>query len=219
MKICNKVSTAAALIGLTGLTGLSALTGYGAPPTKMTAKAAAPAPAAVHGRYGGTGYAGKPALAVTASLVQAGGGPAKYSTAKALTSMVGAKLVQAEVAKLTKQYGSKKVASFLQVGDYAVTDSLRIATKAGVKLPKPTLKGKQLASTLVTAGLEKDGTFNVELMLDKAVTHGIHEQAMDDIDKKFGAAADANYHKVSNQAFYDIAHALGVKTVKLSKFH
>jgi hypothetical protein len=42
---------------------------------------------------------------------------------------------------------------------------------------------------------------------------------MDDIDKKFGGAADADYHKISNQLFYDLAHALGAKTVKLNRFH
>lgn len=172
-----------------------------------------------HGRYGGSSYEGKPALTVTASLVEAGGGPAKYSTAAALTSMVGKKLVDAEVAKLTKQYGKAKVASWLQVGDFAVHDSLRIATKAGVKLPKGNLKGKPLASALVMVGLEKDKTFNIELMLDKAVTHKIHEQVMDDIDKKYGGTADANYHRISNQAFYDLAQALGAKQVKLNKFH
>ena len=62
-------------------------------------------------RYGGPVYSGAPALAVTASLVKAGGGPAHYSTAKALTSMVGGKLVTAEVGKLTKQYGKASVGS------------------------------------------------------------------------------------------------------------
>ena len=176
-------------------------------------------PAHSHSRYGGSSYSGKPALTVTASLVQAGGGPAQFSTVKALASMVGGKLAQAEVAKLTKQYGKAKVTSFLQVGDFAVKDALRIAAKAGVKLPKGNLRGKQLASTLVKAGLEKDGTFNIELLLDKALTHKIHEQVMDDIDKKFGPTADANYHKIANQAFHDLAHALGAKSVKLNKYH
>jgi hypothetical protein len=175
--------------------------------------------ARANGRYGGSSYLGSPALNVTASLVQAGGGAAHYSTAKALTSMVGKKLVDAELAKLTKQYGKAKISSWIKVGDYAVADSLRIATRAGVKLPKGNLRGKALASALVKAGLEKDGVFNIELLLDKAVSHKIHEQVMDDIDKKFGGAADANYHKISNQAFYDLAHALHATSVKLNKFH
>lgn len=184
-----------------------------------TLAAAIAIPANAHGRYSRHSYEGTPALAVTASLVQAGGGAANYSTAKALTSMVGAKLVQAEVAKLTKQYGKARVASFLQVGDFAVKDSLRIATAVGVKLPQGNLKGKQLAATLVKAGVNKEGAFDIEVLLDKAVTHKIHEQVMDNIDKKFGGNADASYHKIANQAHYDLAQALGAKNVKLHRFH
>ena len=42
---------------------------------------------------------------------------------------------------------------------------------------------------------------------------------MDAIDAKYGKGADANYHKISNQAFYDLAQALGAKSVKLASFH
>jgi len=170
-------------------------------------------------RYGGPVYTGDPALTVTASLVQAGGGPDKFSIATALTSMVGEQAVGDEVAKLTKQYGKEKVGSWITVFNYAVGDALKIATKAGVKLPEGNLSGAELAKTLVTAGLDKDGTFYTEYLLDKAVTHKIHEQVMDDIDKKFGGQADTNYHAISNQAMVDLAHALGANDVKLAEFH
>jgi len=174
-----------------------------------------------HSRYGGPCYPGKPALDVTASLVAAGGGPGHFSTAKAVTAMVGDKLVKAELAKLSKQYGKAKVDTWIKVNDFAVADALKIATKAGVKLPKPDLSGKKLASTLVSAGLDKDNTYYVEFMLDKALSHDIHVQVMDDIDKQkgMGPAMDADYHRISNQAYYDLAQALGVKTVKLAHFH
>lgn len=173
------------------------------------------------GRYGGPVYNGAPALNVTSALVKAGGGAGHFSTATALTSMVGAPTVKSEVAKLTKQYGKAKVGSWLKVFDFAVDDSLAIATKAGVKLPAPSasLSGKKLATTLVDAGLDKHDTFYTGYMLDKAVTHKIHDQVMDDIDHKFGVAADTNYHAITNQAMYDVAHALGAKNVKLAKLH
>jgi len=170
-------------------------------------------------RYGGPTYTGAPALAVTASFVKAGGGAVHFSSAAALTSMLGAKLVKAEVAKLTKQYGAEAVGNWLKVGDFAVADALKIATAAGVKLPKATLSGKKLAVAMVTAGLDKDGTFYTEFLLDKALTHNIHMKVMDDIDAKFREPVDASYHKISNQAFVDAAHALGAKTVRLAKFH
>ncbi len=174
---------------------------------------------AAHSRYGGPSYTGKPALTVTASLVQAGGGPQHFSAAKALTAMAGPALVQAEVGKLTKQYGKEKVDTWLKVFDFAVDDALKIATKAGVRLPKGNLSGKKLAATLVQAGVGPDHVFYVEFMLDKALSHGIHEQVMDDIDKQFSGEADADYHRITNQAMYDLAQALGAKSVKLNPFH
>jgi hypothetical protein len=173
-------------------------------------------------RYGGPIYSGAPALVVTASLVAAGGGPAKYSTATALTAMVGKATVTAEVGKLTKQYGAPAVAQWLKTFDFAVGDALKIATAKGIKLPAadPKLTGKALATTLVKAGTASDGTFQIEFLLDKAVSHGIHVQVMDDIDANaaFGKKADLQYHQISNQAFYDVAEALGAD-VKLAPLH
>ena len=174
-------------------------------------------------RYGGPIYSGAPALTVTASLVAAGGGPAKYSTATALTAMLGKATVTAEVGKLTKQYGAAAVTQWLKTFDFAVGDALKIATAKGIKLPAadPKLTGKALATTLVTAGTAPDGTFQIEFLLDKAVSHGIHVQVMDDIDanKAFGKKADLQYHEISNQAFYDVAQALGATSIKLSPLH
>ena len=170
-------------------------------------------------RYGGPVYSGDPALAVTASLVQAGGGADNFSIATALTSMVGADTVTAEVGKLTKQYGKPRVDSWITVFDFAVKDALTIATKAGVTLPEGTLTGKELATTLVTAGTDSKNTFYTEYLLDKAVSHKIHMQVMDDIDAKYGAKADTDYHRITNQAMVDVAHALGAKTVKVASLH
>lgn len=176
----------------------------------------------MHGRFGGPVYDGPPALNVTAALVDAGGGPAKYSTATALTNMLGAATVTSEVSKLSKQYGQEAVTQWLKTFDFAVDDSLKIATAAGVKLPAPgALKGAALAEALVTAGADSEGTFQIELLLDKAVSHKIHVSVMNDIDSnaQFGKKTDLDYHVISNQAVYDVAQALGLRVVKLSPLH
>jgi hypothetical protein len=177
----------------------------------------------MHGRFGGPVYSGAPALTVTAALVKAGGGPASFSTAKALISMLGADTVNAEVGKLSKQYGKDEVGTWLKTFDFAVADSLKIATAAGITLPDAPsdLTGAKLAQTLVSAGTASDGTFQIEFLLDKAVSHKIHVQVMNDIDadKDLGKLADLHYHQISNQAFYDVALALGMKTVKLADLH
>jgi hypothetical protein len=179
--------------------------------------------AAEHGMpAGGDGYAyaGKPDLAATISLVKAGGGAANFSIATALTALVGADLTTAEVNKLTKQYGKAAVGNFITVQNYAVTQAAATALAAGVKFPNANLTGKTLAARLVGLGVPgNNGAFATGTMLDHLVTHPIHESTMAAIDAKYGAKLDANYHKISNQAFYDLAQALGAKTVKLAAFH
>lgn len=171
---------------------------------------------------GGDGYTfgGKPDLAATISLVKAGGGPANFSLAKALTAMVGPALTTAEVNKLTKQYGASAVKSFVTVQNFAVQHAAATAMAAGVKFPNSNIGGHALAARLVMDGVPGNkGAFYTGTMLDHLVTNKIHESTMDAIDAKYGAKADANYHKISNQAFYDLAQALGAKSVALASFH
>ncbi|MDQ2679707.1 MAG: hypothetical protein M3Y21_01600 [Candidatus Eremiobacteraeota bacterium] len=172
------------------------------------------------GTAGGDGatYSGKPDLQATISLVVAGGAPGNFSIVKALKALVGSKLTNGEVAKLTKQYGSARVGSYVAVQNYAVNDSVRRAIKAGVKFPKPMLHGTTLAKRVVGLGL-LNGTYYEGYFLDHVVTNPIHEAVMTDIDHTYSRAADANYHLISNQAHYDLAQALGATTVKLAAYH
>ncbi|MEO6834573.1 MAG: hypothetical protein ABI231_01510 [Candidatus Tumulicola sp.] len=176
----------------------------------------------VNNRYGGPSYDGQPALAVTAALVEAGGGVGKFSIVAALTQMVGSSLADAEVAKLTKQYGKALVAKWITGFNFSVEDSLRVATKAGITLPESSkdLQGKKLAEALVTAGVDpKTNVFWAGLLYDNAVSHKIHDHVMNDIDAKYGEATDMATHRISNQAMYDLAHALGDGSVKLATLH
>lgn len=171
--------------------------------------------------FGGPIYNGQPALPVTAALVKAGGGPQHFEFSQALVSMLGKKTVNAEVAKLTKQYGQKDVTDFLNGMTFAVHDALARATGAGVKLPAAprNLKGHKLASTLVKAGTAPDGMWWSGYLFDKALSHKIHNEVIADIDQKYSHAYDENVHKILNQAMYDVANALGHKNVQLASLH
>jgi len=172
------------------------------------------------GLMGGDGkdYTGAPDLQGAISLVTAGGRPGHFSLVAALTSLVGAATTNAEVAKLIKQYGKEKATSFITVQNFAVNDAVKKALAAGVKFPKPMVHGKVLAVRVVKLGLV-NGTYYEGVQLDHLVTHAIHESVMDDIDTKFGTEADGNYHRIANQAHYDLAQALGATTVKLAAYH
>lgn len=185
------------------------------------ATVAADAPMAAMNMYGGPVYSGAPALQVTAALVEAGGGAGHFSLAQALTSMLGADTVNAEVGKLTKQYGKQNVTDWISAFDYAVNDGLVLATKAGDKLPAAPddLKGAKLAGTLVDAGTAPDSVFWSGLVFDKALSHDIHNQVMVDIETKYSPAYDKNLHAITNQAMYDVGQALGKKQTKLASLH
>jgi len=165
-------------------------------------------------RFSGPGvYTGAPALRVTLSMIEAGGGPSQFNSVNLVKELTGPKF-NAEVGKLTTQYGKQKVGNFLQVFNFVVADSLKIATAKHVALPSspnPDPKdGKALAAALWGAGQTGHG-FNVEVMLDRAVSHPIHDQVMSDIDRKYGIAADADYHAILNTAMHDLASVYGLK--------
>lgn len=175
---------------------------------------------AIVNMFGGAVYQGEPALAVTAALVKAGGGAEQFSFAQALLAMLGEDTVNAEVAKLTKQYGEAQVNTFLAGMDLAIGYGLKRATEAGISLPEPAdLSGVELAKTLVKAGVTPDGTFWSGHLFDKAISHSLHNQVMADISTSAGHQADKSTHKILNQAMYDVAQALGLKEVKLADLH
>lgn len=167
--------------------------------------------------FGGPIYNGDPTLQATAALVKAGGGADDFSFSDALVSMLGEKTVNAEVAKLTKQYGEQNVTDFIDGMTFAINAGLKRATEAGVELPEAPadLKGTKLAKALVKAGTAPDGTFWSGYLFDQALSHNIHVQVMADIDTKMSHSADAKTHYILNQAMYDVAQALEMKDVKL----
>jgi hypothetical protein len=154
-------------------------------------------------------YTGAPALPVTLSMIVAGGGPADFSTVTLLKTLTGPQF-SAEVSKLDGQYGKDQVAQFLTTFDFVVSDALRIVNQKNIALPSvpnPDPKdGAALAKALWGAGQTGEG-FNVEVMLDRAVSHPIHIQVMKDIDAKYGLAADAQYHAILTTAMKDLAGA------------
>lgn len=170
--------------------------------------------------FGGASYHGEPALKVTAALINAGGGVNDFSFARALVAMLGEDIVNAELNKLDKQYGSQAVTTFIDGMDMAIKYSIKRVTEAGITLPEPAnLTGTDLAKTLVQAGTTPDGTFWSGYLFDKAISHRLHNLVMVDINTDVGFDADKTTHKILNQAMYDIANALGMKDVKLAELH
>ncbi|GAC1502966.1 MAG: hypothetical protein NVS1B14_08070 [Vulcanimicrobiaceae bacterium] len=165
----------------------------------------------MNSRFGGPGvYNGAPALGVTLAVVIAGGGPKNYQTTTLLKTLAGDKF-DAEVAKLTKTYGKAQVGQFIKTFDFVIADSLHYVTVKHIALPsKPAVdptNGEALAGALWGASSIGGGRHNVEVGLDHLVSHPLHLQVMKDIDKKYGVAADAQYHVILTTAMSDLAAA------------
>ena len=180
----------------------------------LPALAQSPAPQAPKARFSSAhAYTGAPQLPTTLSMVIAGGGPAAFSSTKLVGVLAGDK-TQAEVASLTQKFGADNVKSFLNVFDFVVNDALKYVKEQNIALPStpnPDPKdGKALAAALYKLGVTPSGNFDVEYMLDGLVSHPIHVKVMDDIDAKYGPAADGNYHAVLTQAMMDLKSVYGL---------
>jgi hypothetical protein len=164
-------------------------------------------------RFGGSVYKGSPKLTNTLALVAAGGGPSDFSTVTLFGVLADGKAA-AEKAKLLKQFGAPGFAQYVKTFDFVISDSLKIVTAKGVTLPKAPVpnpkNGKALAAALYLDGVDPNSGFNVEYMLDHLVTHPVHVQVMNDIDAKYGAKADADYHVVTLQIFKDLKAVYGL---------
>jgi hypothetical protein len=155
-------------------------------------------------------YTGQAALGTTVALLDAGGGESGFGATKLLGFLAGTKTA-AQIAALQQKFGADKVRSFLEVFDFVATDAVIKTTAAKIELPSMpspplTSGGKALAANLYMLGVynKPKGLFDPEYMLDALVGHPIHVAIMDDIEAKYGLAADANYHAVLAQTMRDL---------------
>ncbi len=172
--------------------------------------------------YGGPIYSGPPDVITAGSFITAGGGAKTFTTRTALNNVIGVQLVDPEIETLQKQYGVAAVRSWLRTFDFVIRNGAQEAIAAGLTFPaaSPTHTGQALFTAMMQDGMDHTTTFWTGTMLDKLVTHPVHASVMRQIDETFGADADADYHKITNQFVFDVAVQLGIgDTVKLSPDH
>jgi hypothetical protein len=156
-----------------------------------------------------------PKLPTTLALVIAGGGPADFKTTTLIGVLAGPN-ANAEVARLTKQFGAPIVKEFITTFDFVIADALRLVKAHGIALPAspdpdPT-DGKALWAALYAAGVDRStGSYNVDCMLDNLVSHPLRVQIMKDIDARYGAAVDASFRVALLQVMNDLKAAYSLE--------
>lgn len=152
-------------------------------------------------------YSGTPDLPLTVSLVTAGGGPADFQAGTAVKFLAGPAF-EGEVARLNGMFGKANVDRSLEMFTYAVNDTLKVVTREKIALPAPApppTDAAALRTALYAAGNTPSGKWDVGYFLEHLITHPIHHEIMDDMDAKFGKAANAKFHVVLTQLMKDLA--------------
>ncbi len=166
--------------------------------------------ATICGRADAIVYEGPPDLPLTSALIAAGGGPSHFSSAR-LFKVVAGRGADAEAKKLTDQFGAADVKTTFAIFDYAIDDTIVVATAQHIVLPRPMpdpKNGKALALALYRAGVTQDGRrWDVGYMLEHLITHPIHHVVMNDIDAKFGKDNNAVFHMALDQMMHDLGMA------------
>lgn len=178
-------------------------------------------------RYGGPIYTGDANGELAATFLSTGGGPYAFSIKEALHKLIGQSASEDEIASLRTQFGAQRVAQWMDVFDYSVAQAAVIQHENNVVMPAGyasihdyfpamAIPGDAnrlgIVGDLVSAGTN-DNKFYEGLLLDKLVSHSVHRRVMNDIDSKYGPAADADYHIITDQLMVDLAHYAGLQGV------
>ena len=161
------------------------------------------------GRADAIVYEGHPDLALTSALIAAGGGPSHFSSVTLFKRIAG-RGADAEAKKLTDQFGAADVKITFAIFDYAIDDTIVVATARHIVLPRPRpnpRNGKALALALYRAGVTPDDRWDVGYMLEHLITHPIHHVIMNDIDARFGRDNNAVFHMALDQMMHDLGMA------------
>lgn len=172
--------------------------------------------------FGGAVDQGSPALDLTAALWQAGGGTGDFSTRSALVSMLGRDGADAEIAKLTRRYGTTPVRKWLEGSDWLMSEGLTQLRNTGTDLPQPSsgLTGTKLAAALVGAGIAPgDSRFRTGYYYDHLFSHAVNKVMETGMDRKFSERYVKDVFTINNQAMYDVSQSVHGPDVQLATLH
>jgi hypothetical protein len=159
-------------------------------------------------------YRGTPDLGLTLAMVEAGGGPQHFDSAR-LVRVLGGPKAQSEMAKLQHEYGKARMAAFEQTFNFAVRDTATVFALNHIALPsRPRISpndGKKIAVEIYRDGVMPTGKFDCGYMMEHMMTHPVHIVIMHDIDVAHGQGPshNANFHIILTRMIADLHRAYG----------
>ena len=157
-------------------------------------------------------YRGTPDLALTYAILDAGGGPGRFNSAK-LFRVLGGTHAKAEARKLEHMYGKAKMAAFMETFTFAMSDLqtlFKLNHIAPVDPPNGAhQKGRDLSMAIYHAGIMPNGRYDCGYMMEHLMTHPIHIVLMRDINVAHGHGPEhnANFHIILTRVILDLKDA------------
>lgn len=192
---------------LTALVALSACGSRGhtssAQPSRNTMTITAPA------NYTEHSYRGKPDLALTLAIVQAGGGPRHFDSGRLFQTLAGPH-AKAEQAKLERLYGKARMAAFMETFTYAVNDLQTLFALNHIRMPdRPRVSpsnGRAMTVAIYHSGIMPTGKYDCGYMMEHLMTHPVHVVLMHDINvaRGHGPVHNANFHIILTRMVADL---------------
>jgi hypothetical protein len=162
---------------------------------------------ASHGRY-----TGAPDLTLTAQMLSAGGGAAKFSSHTLFLYLAGPN-ADSEAQSLVSRFGADNVTQFFGTFDEFVKLAAVQVQEQHIPLPQATPEsGQVLAQQLYQAGVMPDNRFDIGYMLEHLLSRPMHVTLMNEVnaDPAFGPAKNASFHVILTAAMQDLHKAYGM---------
>lgn len=153
------------------------------------------------------GFRGTPDVSVADAFIGSGGGAGSFSSIRAFDGMIGSDAVLAAERDLAGAGGTKQSDRFVREFDYAVADAWTVASRDNVKMGSaPMSTGTPaLASSLIHDGTSADGTFDTQNLFAHLFGSRVETQVMTDLDARYGAGTAADFTRMGNRFFSDVA--------------
>jgi hypothetical protein len=162
-------------------------------------------------------YRGRPDLGLTLAMVEAGGGPRHFDSARLFTVLAGHN-AKRESQKLQRLYGKARMAAFMQTFNFAVADLVSLFKMNGIALPNaPRIspsKGRDLTVAIYHAGIMPTGKWDCGYLMEQMMTHPVHIALMHDINvaRGHGPQHDANFHIILTRMIVDLRNMYTAST-------
>ena len=151
-------------------------------------------------------YLGQPDLQLTSALVQAGGGPAHFSSQKLFVYLAGP-VATTESEALVRKYGKQQVMQFFTTFDAFIDSAISAVQSSGKSLPAAAVpSADKLSADLYKAGVMPDGRYDVGYMIEHLISRPMHVQLMHKVndDPSIGPQNNAQFHVILTNAVQDL---------------